>query len=48
MSTQKNDPRALALGVSCYVIWGFFPLYFSLLSPAGAVVAWSGFVDRVF
>ena len=37
MSTQKNDPRALALGVSCYVIWGFFPLYFSLLSPAGAV-----------
>ena len=37
MSTQKNEPRALALGVSCYVIWGFFPLYFSLLSPAGAV-----------
>ena len=37
MSTQKNDPRALALSISCYVIWGFFPLYFSLLSPAGAV-----------
>ena len=37
MSTQKNEPRALALGVSCYVIWGFFPLYFSTLSPAGAV-----------
>ncbi len=37
MSTQKNEPRALALGVSCYVIWEFFPLYFSLLSPAGAV-----------
>ena len=37
MSTQKNEPRALALGVSCYVIWGFFPLYFSMLSPAGAV-----------
>ena len=37
MSTQKNDPRALALGISCYVIWGFFPLYFSRLAPAGAV-----------
>ena len=36
MSTQKNEPRALALGVSCYVIWGFFPLYFSMRSPAGA------------
>lgn len=37
MSTQKNEPRALALGISCYVIWGFFPLYFSRLAPAGAV-----------
>ena len=37
MSTQKNEPRALALGVAVYIIWGFFPLYFSLLSPAGAV-----------
>ena len=37
MSTHKNEARALALGVSVYVIWGFFPLYFSLLSPAGAV-----------
>ena len=34
MSTQKNEPRALALGVAVYIIWGFFPLYFSLLSPA--------------
>ena len=37
MSTQKNEPRALALGISCYVIWGFFPLSFSRLAPAGAV-----------
>ena len=37
MSTKKNEPRALALGVAVYIIWGFFPLYFSLLSPAGAV-----------
>lgn len=37
MSTRKNEPRALALGVAVYVIWGFFPLYFFRLSPAGAV-----------
>ena len=37
MSPQKNEPRALALGISCYVIWGFFPRYFSRLAPAGAV-----------
>lgn len=37
MSTRKNEPRALALGVAVYVIWGFFPLYFFQLSPAGAV-----------
>lgn len=37
MSTRKNEPRALALGIATYVIWGFFPLYFSRLAPAGAV-----------
>lgn len=31
------DPFALALGFSCYLIWGFFPLYFRLLGPAGAL-----------
>jgi len=31
------DPRSLVLGISCYVIWGFFPLYFRLLAPAGAL-----------
>ncbi|MCF2710385.1 EamA family transporter RarD [Schaalia hyovaginalis] len=36
-NSGRNDPRALALGLSVYVIWGFFPLYFHLLSPAGAV-----------
>lgn len=29
------NPGALALGLSCYVIWGFFPLYFHALTPAG-------------
>ncbi|WP_442984249.1 EamA family transporter RarD [Schaalia sp. ZJ405] len=33
----ENNPRALALGIATYVIWGFFPLYFALLEPAGAV-----------
>lgn len=32
-----NDPKALALGISVYLMWGFFPLYFHLLEPAGAV-----------
>lgn len=43
------DPAALALGLSCYVIWGLFPLYFRLLQPAGALEvivhrAWWGLV----
>ena len=33
----RNDPKALALGLGVYIIWGFFPLYFHLLAPAGAV-----------
>lgn len=33
---EEVHPRALALGLSAYLIWGFFPLYFRLLSPAGA------------
>lgn len=43
MSPQPNphvagiDPRSLGLGVSTYVLWGFFPLYFSLLEPAGSL-----------
>lgn len=34
---EAIDPPSLALGVSCYVIWGFFPLYFHALQPAGAL-----------
>ena len=29
--------RPLAIGIAVYVIWGFFPLYFHLLDPAGAL-----------
>lgn len=41
-STDRNTTRAasngaLLLGLSCYLIWGFFPLYFRLLQPAGAL-----------
>lgn len=30
------NPRSLGLGLSAYIIWGFFPLYFQALKPAGA------------
>ena len=39
--------RGFLLGVAAYVLWGVFPLYWTLLEPAGAVeilahrVAWS-------
>lgn len=29
------DARSLGLGIGTYVIWGFFPLYFHALQPAG-------------
>lgn len=29
------DAHALGLGIATYVIWGFFPLYFHMLIPAG-------------
>ncbi|GAA5145075.1 EamA family transporter RarD [Nocardioides marinquilinus] len=42
--------RGVALGVTAYVLWGGFPLYWPLLEPAGAVeilahrIVWSGIV----
>lgn len=30
-------PGALLLGLGSYVVWGFFPLYFKALDPAGAL-----------
>lgn len=32
--SSGNDPHALILGIGTYILWGFFPLYFSLLTPA--------------
>lgn len=36
-TANRIDPRSLALGTSAYLIWGFFPLYFRALSPAGSL-----------
>jgi len=32
----KNSKTGLVFGVSAYVLWGLFPLYWPLLEPAGA------------
>lgn len=32
----RHDHRGLFYGVTAYVLWGIFPLYFRLLEPAGA------------
>ncbi|WIK64443.1 EamA family transporter RarD [Gleimia hominis] len=33
---KLNSQKNFLLGLSVYVLWGFFPLYFSRLAPAGA------------
>ena len=44
---MDNHRRGLAAGVSAYLLWGLFPLYWPLLEPAAAVeilahrIAWS-------
>ncbi len=32
-----HDFPVLAVGIAAYLGWGFFPLYFKLLEPAGPV-----------
>ena len=34
---MKNTKTGLIFGVSAYVLWGLFPLYWPLLEPAGAL-----------
>jgi chloramphenicol-sensitive protein RarD len=34
---EDETRRGLTAGVSAYVLWGLFPLYFPLLKPAGAL-----------
>lgn len=42
-----RDPTGLMLGIGAYLLWGFLPLYFPLMRPAGAIeivahrVVWS-------
>ncbi len=31
------EPASLAMGIAVYIMWGFFPLYFHELSPAGSL-----------
>ncbi len=44
---MPDSPRGLVLGASAYILWGTFPLYWTLLEPGGAVeilahrVVWS-------
>ncbi|HET7682701.1 MAG TPA: EamA family transporter RarD [Marmoricola sp.] len=44
---MHDGRRGLLLGVTAYVLWGLFPLYWPLLEPAGAIeilahrIAWS-------
>lgn len=34
---ERSERRGLGFGISAYVLWGVFPLYFPLLEPAGTV-----------
>lgn len=36
-TSNQIDPTSLGFGVAAYLIWGFFPLYFRALSPAGSL-----------
>ncbi|MDQ2838035.1 MAG: EamA family transporter RarD [Actinomycetota bacterium] len=37
MTGNKDDRKGLVYGISAYLMWGLFPLYWPLLRPAGAV-----------
>ncbi|GAA1376950.1 EamA family transporter RarD [Luteococcus sanguinis] len=34
---RTSQQTSLLAGIGCYLIWGFFPLFFPLLKPAGAL-----------
>lgn len=50
MPDQPRTGPGIAFAVSAYVLWGFLPLYFVALAPAGAieVVAWRVLLSLVF
>jgi len=47
---ERKTGIGLAFAASAYILWGFLPLYFSVLAPAGAieVVAWRVVLSLVF
>ena len=50
MPQERKTGIGLAFAASAYILWGFLPLYFSVLAPAGAieVVAWRVVLSLVF
>ena len=50
---MPENPRGLLLGVGAYTLWGTFPLYWTLLEPAGAIeilahrIVWSSLTMAV-
>ncbi len=50
MPEQQRTGVGVAFAVAAYVLWGFLPLYFAALAPAGAVevVAWRVLLSLVF
>lgn len=36
-SARRQDPAGLAMTFGCYLLWGFFPLYFHLIDAAAPV-----------
>ena len=47
---EQRTAAGVGFAVSSYLIWGFLPLYFAVLAPAGAmeVVAWRVLLTLVF
>jgi chloramphenicol-sensitive protein RarD len=47
---EKKTAIGLAFAIGAYGLWGFLPLYFSVLAPAGAIeiVAWRILLSLVF
>jgi chloramphenicol-sensitive protein RarD len=55
VTSPESPPRrgtgpGVALAIAAYLIWGFLPLYFILLAPAGAfeIVSWRVLLSLVF
>ena len=50
MPPQQRTGVGVAFAIAAYVLWGFLPLYFAALAPAGAVevVAWRVLLSLVF